>query len=673
MNMFNWSFRSWFGLAVGLLLPVWAYGQFGAPYSVTVQEIDPGAKEQVSLEIVFDIPADIHVFASEDQFFAFSVKNSTGLGKPVLEMPELKDYTDQLGETSPVLTGHMVIRATLPYTGAPGSRWALEGFVGSQGCDDNTCFAPRSDAFSLSGVVPQDAVVTAAKGAVAPVAPVEPPAESAPRKGVSADVNNLGFDYEINGGASDVGGEAGIGVIIKYMIFAFLGGLILNFMPCVLPVLSIKAMSIVGSAHQDRKEIFKGAMSYTAGVLVSFLTLAALVIIAKAGGQSAGWGDHMQNPVFVIVLFILIWVFSLSLFDVFIIQLPGMGVATKASSHAGHKGSFFSGVFAVLLSTPCTAPMLGSAVGFMFAQPAYLVVLSFLLIGLGLAFPFILLGLSPRAMKYIPKPGEWMNTFKEVMAFLLIGTAVFLLSILYSLLGESFLRFCVFILPLSFSCWLYGKYAGPGNPVRRQWVFSAIALAVAVGSGVYLIDVPERMSPEVRDQQIGGWAKLSDELVAKAKGEGRPLLVDYNSVWSEDHGSFQLDDTLKKFVDQHDVILARDESTWKPLNAETLRSALVDDERMVFIDFGAEWCATCKVNERTVLFTDAMQAEFKKRDVLLLKGDFTHRDPEINEWLERFGRAGVPLYVLFKPGETIQAVTLPELINAGMVIDALDG
>jgi thiol:disulfide interchange protein DsbD len=669
MNKFNCSLRFLFGFAVWLL-PFLAFGQFGAPYSVTVQENEPGAKEQVSLEIVFDIPADIHVFAAEDQFFEFSVKKSTGLGEPVLVMPELTDYTDQLGETSPVLTGLMVIRATLPYTGAAGSNWALEGFVGSQGCDDNTCFAPRADSFSLSGVIPEGAVTVAEKAAVAVV---EAPAENTPRKIESADVNNLGFDYEINGGASDVGGDAGIGVIIKYMLFAFLGGLILNFMPCVLPVLSIKAMSIVGSAHQDRKEIFKGAMSYTAGVLVSFMTLAALVIVAKSGGQSAGWGDHMQNPVFVIVLFILIWVFSLSLFDVFIIQLPGMGVATKASSHAGHKGSFFSGVFAVLLSTPCTAPMLGSAVGFMFAQPAYLVMLSFILIGLGLAFPFILLGLSPRAMKYIPKPGEWMNTFKEVMAFLLLGTGVFLLTILYSLLGENFLRFCIFILPLSFSCWLYGKYAGPGNPVRRQWVFSTIALAVAIGSGVYLIDVPERMSPEVRDQQLGGWAKLSDELVAKAKGEGRPLLVDYNSIWSEDHGSIELDESLKNFVDKHDVILARDESIWKPLNAEVLRSALVDEDRMVFIDFGAEWCATCKVNERTVLFTEAMQAEFKKRDVLLLKGDFTHRDPEINEWLERFGRAGVPLYVLFKPGETIHAVTLPEIINAGMVIDALDG
>jgi thiol-disulfide isomerase/thioredoxin len=152
-----------------------------------------------------------------------------------------------------------------------------------------------------------------------------------------------------------------------------------------------------------------------------------------------------------------------------------------------------------------------------------------------------------------------------------------------------------------------------------------------VGSGYGLIDIPKSLPDGVRDQQIGGWAKLSDELVAKAKTEGRPLLVDFNSVWSENKGSIDLSDELEKFIEKHDVVLARDESAWKPLSAERLRQALVDEKRMVFIDFGADWCATCKVNE-----------------------------------------AGVPLYVLFTPGEPIRAITLPELITKEAVIDALN-
>jgi thiol:disulfide interchange protein len=287
--------------------------QLRPPYSVTVSEIDKGSKEQVTLDVVFDIPEQIHVFVSEEQFFGFDVSESQGLGKPVLTLPALEKYTDLLGETSDVQT----VRVVLPYTEAKGSEWILKGSIGSQGCNDSTCFAPRNDAFSLKGIIPEGAIISQAEpDNTEPVeAGSDEPTLKDTKKAVSADVNNLGFEYQISEDNSNDSG--GIGLILKYMIFAFLGGLVLNFMPCVLPVLSIKAMSIVNSAHQDRKEIFKGAMAYTAGILTSFIVLAALVIAAQATGQAAGWGDHMQNPVFVVILFILIWVFSLSLFDVF--------------------------------------------------------------------------------------------------------------------------------------------------------------------------------------------------------------------------------------------------------------------------------------------------------------------------------------------------------------------
>jgi thiol:disulfide interchange protein DsbD len=420
---------------------------------------------------------------------------------------------------------------------------------------------------------------------------------------LDAEVDKLPFEFTV-GGHTEEGN--GVFTVIKYIIFAFLGGLILNVMPCVLPVLSIKAMSIVNSAHKDRKEIFKGSMAYTMGIMASFLVLAILVAIAKSAGRQAGWGDQMQSPVFVIVLFIVIWVFALSLFDMFIIQLPGMQAANKASSKSGHLGSFLSGVFAVLLSTPCTAPLLGSAVGFLFAQSIPIVFVSFMAIGLGLAFPFILLGLTPKAVKWIPKPGGWMNVFREVMGFLLIGTAVFLAYILQSQLGEHFFPFLIFVVPLTFACWLYGKAAGPGVETGRHVMVLVLVLAITIGSGYFLIKIPK---------------------------------VEHASAG---------------------------------LTGELMRKALVDEKRMVFLDFGANWCATCKVFETTVLYSKDVQDEFKKKNVLLIKGDFTNRDPKINAWLDKFGRAGVPLYVILRPGDTIVADMLPDAITRQMVIDALN-
>ncbi|HCX72293.1 MAG TPA: protein-disulfide reductase, partial [Candidatus Cloacimonas sp.] len=183
---------------------------------------------------------------------------------------------------------------------------------------------------------------------------------------------------------------------LQYLLMAFLGGIILNVMPCVLPVLSIKAMSLVKQSQQDRKHIFQGSMAYTLGILFSFIVLAAIIIILKTTGESVGWGFQFQSPGFVMALLIVIFVFALSLFDVFIIRAPGMQVATKASSKGGLTGSFLSGIFAVLLATPCTAPLLGAALGFAFSQPPLMILAIFLLIGLGLAFPFIIIGIWPK-------------------------------------------------------------------------------------------------------------------------------------------------------------------------------------------------------------------------------------------------------------------------------------
>jgi thiol:disulfide interchange protein DsbD len=405
--------------------------------------------------------------------------------------------------------------------------------------------------------------------------------------------------------------------VLYFLLLAFLGGVILNIMPCVLPVLSIKAMSLVKQSQHNKSNILKGSLAYTAGIIISFLILAAVVVGIKSTGESLSWGFQFQNPWFVFSLLILIWVFTLSLYEVFQIRVPGMSMATQASSKGGHSGSFFSGIFAVLLATPCTAPLLAPAIGFAFQQSALVIFSSFVMIGLGLAFPFLLLGFIPSAIKIIPKPGNWMITFKELMGFLLFGTAIYLLRTLYFLLdGAAFMNIIWFLLTLSIGCWIYGRFAGPSASTGKQWLWTIIALLVIFGTGHFLINFEDN---GVTDGQ------------ASVKG-----LKDGWQVFTED--------------------------TFEQYRAEN---------KPIFIDFGAEWCLTCKTNEANVLHTDKIMQVFKDNNVELLFGNNTKKNEVVEKWLAEYKRAGVPLYLYFAPGAD-EAVVLPELITNSHVTDLFE-
>ena len=208
--------------------------------------------------------------------------------------------------------------------------------------------------------------------------------------------------------------------ILKYLLFAFLGGMILNITPCVLPILPIRIMSIVNQAQKDRSKVFAHVMVYALGVLISFAVLAGFFIAFQAAGQSAGWGTQNQNPYFVVGLMAIVFVFALSLLGVFEITAPGMTTATKASTKVGYSGSFFGGIFAFLMAISCTGPFLGAALPFAMQLSAALIVVFFLMIGLGFAFPFVLIGMVPKTLKLVPKPGDWMILFKELMGFVLL-------------------------------------------------------------------------------------------------------------------------------------------------------------------------------------------------------------------------------------------------------------
>ncbi|MBI9096877.1 MAG: thioredoxin family protein [Spirochaetaceae bacterium] len=394
-----------------------------------------------------------------------------------------------------------------------------------------------------------------------------------------------------------------IWTIMWYILLAFAGGLILNVMPCVLPLLSVKALNLVEQSHHDRKTILVSSLLYGLGILISFLSLALAVIILKSSGELFGWGFQFQNPLFVLFLLTIIFVFSLSLFDVFTLNAPRKSM-TKASEYSvgrSYSGSLLTGIFAVLIATPCTAPFMGAALGFAFSQTPLVILLIFSSLSFGFALPFILLGLNPKLIKKIPKPGNWMNTFKEIMGFLLLGTVVYLLTTLHSLIGASIKGVLWFLLFTGLSIWIFGKFGSVIEKKSKRIIAAIVAIALIVFSAMTFVNLESKS--EKSSIEGGSWQVFSSELVQNYRLENKA----------------------------------------------------------VFIDFYADWCTSCKVNDATVLNTKKISNLFKEYDVQLLKGDFTAGDREIAQWLSDFGRAGVPLYILFRPGE--EAVVFPEFLT----------
>jgi len=416
-----------------------------------------------------------------------------------------------------------------------------------------------------------------------------------------------------SGAASGSGG----GSLLLYMLFALMGGFILNLMPCVFPVLSMKALSFAKNAGESVHKQRMDGIAYTVGVITAFVALATVLIVLRAGGERIGWAFQFQQPWFLAFIVYVFFMMALSLSGVFEIGTGLMGVGGGLAQKKGYKGSFFTGVLATTVATPCTAPFMGPALGFALTQTWSVAMLVFVSLGLGLALPILLLSFLPVLSKYMPKPGAWMETFKQFMAFPLYLSALFFLWVLGNQTGITGMSLVLSVcILMAFAAWLYQRRFSMG-PILRT-----VNYAVGIGTlaiAVYLMQTPFLQSGSVVQaaavdadgNSTLGYEVFSTQRLNELQAEGRP----------------------------------------------------------VFVNMTAAWCITCLANEQTTLGTDRVKQVMKDNGITYMKGDWTNEDPEITAVLEYFNRPSVPLYIFYPGDSSEEPIILPQILTPGIVID----
>ncbi len=407
--------------------------------------------------------------------------------------------------------------------------------------------------------------------------------------------------------------ESSVGLGLA-LVFAFFGGALLNLMPCVFPVLALKAYGFTRMVQQEQGRVGAHAAAYAGGIIGTMLLLAGGVLAVRAGGASVGWGFQFQEPLFVAGVCAVLVAFALNLFGVFNVGLDGTALAGKVDQSHGLMHSAGEGVLAVVLATPCSAPLLGTAVGFAFAAGPATVLAVFTALGLGLALPFCVLVLVPGLAKKLPKPGAWMERFKQVLGFALLATTVWLVWVMGGLAGvDGMARLLAFLVAVGLVTWLYGQ--GQAQDGVRKLATVGVAAAVLVASGLLTL-------------------RFEEQGPAAAPRTGSTMALA------------------------------------QPWDDAAVQAALAAGQP-VFIDFTADWCLTCKFNERTVLSTDEVRDAFLQHRVAFFVADWTRRDARITAKLAEHGRAGVPMYLVLSPGAPDKPEVLSELLTTGLVADAV--
>jgi thiol:disulfide interchange protein DsbD len=381
-----------------------------------------------------------------------------------------------------------------------------------------------------------------------------------------------------------------------------LGGLILNLMPCVFPVLGLKIMGFVQQSGQDKKKIVAHGFAFTIGVLISFWIVSGILFVLRENSTAEiGWGYQLQNKWFVYGLVMLFWVFGLSMFGLFEIGASATSVGGKLQTKEGLGGSFFSGVLATIAATPCSAPILGPAIGTAITLPTAQFFIAFTGMAFGLALPYLLLSLFPRLIDMLPRPGAWMESFKQAMSFLLIGAAAFFFWVYMDHVEPDVLMLVlVGMVLIAMAGWIYGRWATPFRSTKARTIGRVLTLVFAA-LGFYLASGPYKGL---------AWER-----------------------WSQG----KVDDFLAK-------------------------------DTPVYVDFTAKWCATCQLNKK-VAYNDEVVALFKERGIVALRADKTRPDPEIDAKVAEFGRAAIPVNVLYVPGK--DPIVTPEILTPGYMKDLI--
>ena len=572
----------------------------------------------VTIEIV--IPDNWHVNANiaADEFLKPSSieisAKGVHFGEPKWPEP-IKEYSDALDLENLVFKGYFQITLPVESVDADYDSLTTQATFHYQACDNSICLAPSQVTFGLGPLgfttrraSRDDAGNATEKAAASATSEAK---ESSP----SATSNVL---KSAAGNAAE--GATGTFILLLSALF---GGLILNLMPCVLPVLSLKLFSLIKQSRESRKRLLVLGTSTTLGILASFWALAGIVAAVKAGGGNAGWGMQFQSAGFIAFMVVILSAFAMSFFGVFEIWLPGSATTKmdKAGRKQGFWGAFFTGALLVLLSTPCSAPFLGTAMGFAFTASTPVLFLFFTAAGVGLALPYMLVSVFPKVLKAFPKPGAWMVTLQKIMGVLLLGTVAWLLWVVHEQAGNVgvgiFAAISLLSIAMSFAI---GNIAPPGVAFFREVL--SVSGAIVILAVIWFAFASPKFEAEVdaifkaRSVQLiteDGWYRYTPELIEEFAKSGRT----------------------------------------------------------VFIDATADWCLTCKANEAAVLNRDDFKRAMDSLNVARVKADWTRETPEVTALLRSMGKSGVPAYAIYPAGDVSKQIVLPELLTTDGIVEKI--
>ena len=466
----------------------------------------------------------------------------------------------------------------------------------------------------LANAAPQP--VTPLKNGVSLALTKDENLRTAPEKLHGVLVLGDGRAYEISatpGALASASLERFSGGMLRVALLAFVGGMILNLMPCVFPVLFIKGLALVQSSAEERHKLRRHGLVYTLGILVSFWLVVGVLLVLRGAGHNLGWGFQFQSPTFDALIAMLLFFLGLSLAGQFEIGLTLTSAGSGLAAKSGYTGSFFTGVLAVIVATPCTAPFMGAAIGYALSNTALVSFAVFTALALGLAAPYLLLAFNPAWTRLLPRPGAWMEILKQAVSIPIFATVIWLVWVFTQTAGTGALvELLIAFLLLAVAGWILGRWPAKGAATAA----AVLVLALAIALPVFAVRRTGAM-PGIASAATAGseWAPFSPDLVAKYRAEGRP----------------------------------------------------------VFVDFTASWCLSCQVNERVVLSRADVRNRLKTSGVALVRADWTRHDETIAQTLASLGRDGVPTYALYPADPQAPPVLLPEVLTPDIVFNALDG